>query len=264
MSEERKERRVCIVGTAPTWRQAPWDDPSVEMWLLNDMHVLNPPRADAWYDLHPFDQMYFRSRDKKIYADQVPVGHFVRPEGHIDWLRKQTIPVYVQDAKLLGSPSARTFPYADVVKALGPNFASSPAWMVGHALLEGVTELLVYGIHLATEWEYTKQKPNLSFLLGVAAGKGVKITIPGAAPLLRESHLYAYESDPDLKKLVIQRRMQHLEQQRAIVKKQIAARKWYARADPNHASRLAWLNAQIADAHLALQTVLAGRSPVGV
>lgn len=258
------ERRICIVGTAPTWRSAPWDDPSVEMWLLNDMHVLNPPRADRWFDLHPFDKFYFTKPNGKVFAHEVPAGAFVRPQGHLEFLKRQTIPVYVQDAALLGTPNARTFPKADVEKAVGPHFASSPAWMLGLALLEGVSEIYIYGIHLATEWEYMRQKPNFAFLLGVAAGRGVKIHVPPMAPLLRESHQYAYEEDPDVPKNRVKKRIDALRSELRTVEDRIAAVKWYQRIDPNLKSRRSWLRAQIGDAQYALQSVMAKRSPIGV
>jgi hypothetical protein len=263
MSDARKERRVCIVGTAPTWKEAPWDDPSMEFWCLNDFHLLKPKRADRWYDLHPFDHMYFHSGGKKILSHQVPPGYFIRPQGHLEFLKAQSIPVYVQDASLLGTPNARTFPKADVEAAVGPYFASSPAWMVGHALAEGVTELHIYGIHLATEWEYLKQKPNMAFLLGMAAGRGVKIVIPKTAPLLRESHQYAYQVDPDLPKVAIKRRMDGLQMELRAVEQKMAVRRWWQRVDPNWATRKAWLQAQLMDCQLELQSVAANRSPIG-
>ena len=258
------ERRICIVGTAPTWRDAPWGDPSVEMWLLNDMWLLNPSRADRWYDLHPFDKFHYSKVGKKQLGHQVPAGYFVRPEGHLDALRRMTIPVYVQDAAQLGSPNAVTFPKAEVEKSVGPYFASSPAWMVGHAIAEGATEIQIFGIHLATDWEYLKQKPNMSFLLGVAAGKGIKVIVPKTAPLIRESHQYAYQADPDLPRVAIKKRIQDLEQQLGAIEKQLAVRRWWKRVDPNLVSRKAWLQAQIMDAQYALASATADRSPIGV
>lgn len=261
---EKQERRICIMGTAPTWRSAPFDDPTLEIWALNDMHLLTLPRVDRWFDIHPFDKFHFRDPNQKIQAHEVPAGFFLRPAGHLQWLQKQTIPVYVQDAADLGSPSARTFPKEAIEKKFGPNFASTPAWMIGLALLEGVTELHIYGIHLATEWEYLKQKPNMTFLLGVAMGLGVKIVIPKGSPLLQESHQYAFETDPEVGKVQAQRRQQALQQQRAMVKQQGAKRKWYQRRDPNVASRLAWLDAQLMDAQLGIQHVVAGLTPAGM
>lgn len=254
-----KERHVAICGTAPTVKDAPWDDPSIEFWLLNDMWVLKPKRADRWFDLHPFDHFYYSQPGKRVNAQDVPAGYFIRPTGHLEFLRSQSIPVYVQDATKLGTPSAVTFPKADVEKAVGPYFASSPAWMLGLALLEGVTDLHIYGIHLATEWEYLKQKSNFSFLLGVAAGKGVRLHLPPTAPLLRESHQYAYQPDPDLPKVAVQRKIDGYHAQLAIINKALKTQKH----DPNLQSRKAWVTAQIGDAQYALQSVIANRSPIG-
>ena len=258
------EKRIAILGTAPTWQQTPWDDPTLEIWCLNDMWVLNPKRADRWYDLHPIDKMWFRKEARgKVFAGDVPAGFFVRPPNHLEWLRAQTIPVYVQDAKALGSPSARTFPKDEIEAKFGKHFASSPAWMIGHALLEGVTELHIYGIHLATEWEYLKQKPNMTFLLGLAAGLGVKVITPKGSPLLAESHQYAYETDPDTPKVALKRKMARLQEELAVVERQAKARKWYQRKDPNYASRSAFLKAQLMDCQLGIQHVVAGHPPAG-
>lgn len=264
MSEEKKERRIAIIGTAPTWKSTPWNDPTLEIWALNDMSVLNLPRADRWYDLHPFDKMYFRpANNASVYAGDVPAGFFVRPHDHLAWLKKQTIPVYVQDAAALGSPSARTFPKAEIEARFGKHFASSPAWMIGHALLEGVTELHIYGIHLATEWEYIRQKPNMTFLLGLAAALGVKIVLPRGCPLLAESHQYAFEEDPDVPKVALKRKQQRIQEEIAFLVKKEKKRKWFERKDPNYDSRLAWLNAQLADCSFGIQHVIAQRAPVG-
>jgi hypothetical protein len=260
---ERPEKRIAIIGTAPTFRSTPWDDPTLECWCLNDMHVMNLPRADRWFDLHPLDKLYFRKEGQPVFAGDVPAGYFVRPQGHLEWLRKQTIPVYVQDAAQLGSPNAVTFPREAIEAKFGKHFASSPAWMIGLALLEGVTELHIYGIHLATEWEYLKQKPNMTFLLGLAAGLGVKVVLPKGCPLLAETHQYAFEEDPDTPKTALKRKIDRLQHEVALVKRQAKARKWYQRRDPNHRSRIAFLQAQLMDCQLGIQHAVASRPPVG-
>ena len=259
MDETKREKRIAIVGTAPTWRDVPWGDPGLECWLLNDMHVLNPPRADRWFDLHPFHQMFFRTEGQKLYAHEIPAGTFVRPAGHIEWLKQQTIPVYVQEAALLGSPSAVTFPREAVIQRFGTAFASTPAWMVALAILDGATEIHIYGIHLATEWEYVKQKPNMLFLMGVAAGLGITIVLPKGCPLIATTHQYAYEDDPDIPKQRLQRRIQQLQHEKTIIAKQAKQR-----PDPNEKTRLAMLDAMIVDCQLGIQHVVAGRRPVGV
>ena len=258
------EKRIAIIGTAPTWKSCPWDDPTLEVWCLNDFWVLQAPRADRWFDLHPLDKLHFADRKKKVFSGDVPAGYFVRPAGHLEWLRAQSIPVYVQDAAQLGSRSAVTFPKAAIEAKFGRHFASSPAWMIGLALLEGVTELHIYGIHLATEWEYLKQKPNMTFLLGLAVGMGVKVVLPQGCPLLAESHQYAFEADPDLPKVALTRKVEQLQHEKVLLKQRDKARKWYQPRDPNYRSRLQLLDAQILDAQLGIQYVTAGRAPAGM
>lgn len=263
MSEEKKERRIAIVGTAPTRNAVPYDDPTLEIWHLNDAHVLNPTRADRWYDLHPLDRMWFRPPgNTPVFAGDIPAGFFVRPHGHVEWLRKQTIPVYVQDAEALGSPSARTFP-REACEKLFPVYASSPAWMVAHALLEGVTELHVYGIHLSTEWEYIHQRPNFESLLTLAASRGVKVVLPRGCPLMQASHKYGYERDPDIPKLELKRKQQRIQDEINFLVKKEKGRKWFQRKDPNYDSRLALLNAQLLDCQFGIQHCVAQRAPVG-
>ena len=256
------DRRIAIIGTAPTYRNTPWDDPTLEIWCLNDSWVLNLPRADRWFDIHGIGKMYFRDPAKKITQADVPPGFFVRPAGHLEWLAQQKIPVYLQEA-VPSIPSSRTFPKAEIEAKFGPHFASTPAWMIGLALLEGVKEIHVYGVHLATEWEYVRQKPNMTFLLGLAAGLGVKIVLPQGCPLLKESHQYAYEPDPDIPKLHAQRRLTGLIQERERVAQQAATQSWW-RKDRNVTSRLAWLDAQIMDAKLSVAHSIAGRAPAGI
>ena len=145
-------KKFVILGTAPTSKMAPWQDPDAVIAGLNDAYMLGLPRYDVWYDVHPFDRFVFRPKhERKVKAFQVPAGTFVRPEGHIQWLAKQTCPVVIQapDPRV---PHAQILPRDAIKQAFGRWFDSSPAWMLAHAILQGYKEIHIYGIHLATEW----------------------------------------------------------------------------------------------------------------
>jgi hypothetical protein len=203
-----QEKRVAIVGTAPSWVQTPWNDPSIEVWLLNDCYNSgNIPRADAWFDLHPFDQMYFRPQGGSRFIDarEVPDGkHYIRPHGHLEKLQEMAshIPVFVQKVPEGWPPNAREFPMEAVMEFMRARpdqrayIASSPAMEVALAIIGGYTEIHIYGIHLATEQEYREQRPNFEWLLGRAVERGIKLVLPEECPLLKHSHVYAYESRP--------------------------------------------------------------------
>lgn len=211
--------RVAIVGTAQSWTKTPWTDAGLHIRSLNDAYRMKGfVRADAWYDLHPLDKFFYPDGEK-VYAHQIPPGHYCRPKDHIEWLSKQNIPVWLHPEHLLQHPEtanwmhARAFPKATIEAHYGRYFASSPGWMIGQALMEGVKELHIYGIHLATEREYIEQRPNFEMLCGCLLGRGKRtisvkdglrryetadglLVLPEATPVLQATFQYAFESRP--------------------------------------------------------------------
>lgn len=193
-------KRVAIVGTAESWKQTPWTDPSLEIWTLNDAYVLGFPRIDRHFELHPLDKMAFRQKGQTVIkASDIPPGYYARPEGHIEWLKRaaQTIPVYLQQAPDASWPvNAQRFPIEQVEATFGQYWASGPSYMVALALLEGATEIHIYGIHLATEQEYRDQRSNFEWMLGIAAGRGVTVVMADSSPVLKHGWKYAYDAKP--------------------------------------------------------------------
>ena len=170
-------KRVCIVGTAPTYAMTPWADRDIEIWSLNNAYeVKGFKRADRWFDFHPLDKFVHPTPNQMIYPHQVPPGHHVRPSTHLQWLGDQTIPVYLHpDYRTQYPPAAQwTHAHPMPVEALAARFGgywmSGPSWMVAMALAEGVEELWVTGIHLSTEGEYVRQRPNFEMFLGMFLG----------------------------------------------------------------------------------------------
>lgn len=206
-------KRCAIVGTAQSWKACPYDDPTLEVWALNDAYMIGIPRANRWYDLHPFHQMVFRT-EKIVNPADVPVGCYLRPQGHLDWLRTRPMPVFLAEARK-DFPTSQTFPVQAIVDfwqpfwpwrltrtkqvLAGPDYeVSTPSWMLMQAVMEGYQEIHVYGIHLATQWEYLQQRPNFEFLLGVASGLGRKIVLPQSTPICRAAYRYAFEPKADI------------------------------------------------------------------
>lgn len=226
-------RRVAIVGTAQSWVQAPWTDPSIEIHSLNDAYRMKGfQRADAWFDFHPVNCFHYHDGKTPIYPHQIPHGYYCRPQGHLEWLTAQQIPVYlhpsyrtqIHDDKtpqldplreaLIAAPHVRPFPRQDIEAHFGRYFTSSPAWMMALAILQGVREIHVYGIHLSTEFEYMRQRPNFEYLMGCLLGKGKKtvtvknecryyespdglLVLPESSPVLQETFQYAFDPKPD-------------------------------------------------------------------
>jgi hypothetical protein len=255
-SNPNADKTFVIVGTAPTWKLAPWDDPQAVIAGLNDAYLLGMSRWDIWYDLHPFDKFFFKpvAHGKKVLAHQIPAGTFVRPEGHIQWLAKQTCPVLLQQADPR-VPHAQVFPRAEVIAQFGDWFDSSPAWMLAHAILLGFRRIVIVGIHLASEMEYIKQKPNMCYLVGVARGMGVTVEVPTESPLLQSSHSYAFEYDPSTPAQEAQRATQRIDAERQTVEKAWKASRtwWRPQGDPILRARREWMRAKLADAQQAIE-----------
>lgn len=260
-------KRCAIIGTAPSWKQCPWQDTSMEKWGLNDGYLLGIPHADRWYDLHPTYQMSFRPSGQRVVPpQQVAVGAYLRPEGHLDWLRTRPIPVYLPQARP-DWPTSRTFPKDEILAffaphwplrhhkdgtiAPGPDYeVSTPAWMLMHAIVEGYQEIYVYGIHLATQWEYIEQRPNFEWLLGLARGlTGAKIVLPAAAPICKARYRYAFEPKADIPHQVIQRRIEDIKAEGFQLRQRHGKLPWHAfPTKKDLEARLAVLDVELLDA----------------
>lgn len=178
-------------------------------------------RADAWVDMHPIDKFWTAPEGQQVFAHEVPPGHYVRPATHLAWLAQQAqaIPVYLhpdyvtQHPEAATWPHARPFPKAEIEAVFGRYFTSSPAWMLALAMLQGATEVHIYGIHLSTEHEYIEQRPQFEFLIGRFLGDGPLTTevtdglrtyrangktlvLPVESPVLSSPFQYAFETRP--------------------------------------------------------------------
>lgn len=215
-------KRVCIVGTAPSWKQTPWNDVGLTIMSLNDAYRLPGfVRADVWFDFHPPDKFYHAPDDRAVFAHEVPPGHYVRPASHVQWLgqQAQTIPVYLHPDYLTACPEAKDwphakpFPKAEIEAVFGRYFTSSPAWMLALAILQGAEEVHIYGIHLSTEHEYIEQRPQFEFLIGrflngptltLETKDGLRtyrsgnrtLVLPESSPILASNFQYAFEPRP--------------------------------------------------------------------
>jgi hypothetical protein len=192
MAEETKVRKkVCILGTASnTINDTPFDDDSFEFWALAWRKDLQ--KFTRLFDLHPFTEE--RLTKRRV------------PERYVDYLASLKCPIYLQKEHPKISTSIK-YPFTEVVKRFGEDldpyhngiyFSSSISYMIYFALLEKFEEIRFYGVDLIDTGEYSYQRPNTEYLIGLARGLGVKVFIPEKSALCKFSFVYGYEKAPEV------------------------------------------------------------------
>lgn len=161
--------KVAIVCGAPDSENlAPFDDPSWEIWVLgNRLDRHKGRRVTRIFEIH--DDL---SEHGPLYPD---------------YLTRQNIPLIVGEKFPLRAEHIMVFPFAEAEKLYGAEYlTSSTAYMMALALLEGASEIGVYGSSMAVDdHEYFWQRPCLEAWIGFAKGRGVKVTIPSVSPIGR-------------------------------------------------------------------------------
>jgi hypothetical protein len=272
-------KRAAIIGTAPSWKQCPWHDQTLEIWTLNDGYVLGVPRISRHYDIHPTYQMQFRPNSQRVIgssqAHEVQIGTYLRPADHLAWLKSRPFPVFLNQTTPEYTHGI-TFPLQAVLDFYQPHWpwrltragnvvpggdyeVSTPSWMLMHAILEGYGEIHVYGIHLATEWEYLQQRPNFEWLLGFAAGRGIKIVLPESAPICRAHYRYGFEPKADIPAQQQQRRIQVVKAEGLTLRQELGTLKpWRLARKGEIETRLETLHVELLDAKQELARVNGG------
>jgi len=145
----------------------------------------------------------FRNKHNKADPLHIP-GHLGRK--HYEWLqRKQPFPIYMQE-DYPDIPSAVRFPIEDAkaliskLKRIMPDgsmaeialFGSSVDYAIALGILKGYKKIEIIGVEMATDTEYSFQRPAMYFWSGVAAGMGVEIIVSHVSVLF-EGLMYGYE-----------------------------------------------------------------------
>lgn len=197
--ERQGKRTIAMVGmSSASCALAPFDDPDVEIWSLNETHAFPwMLRADRWFQMHP----------RESFTREVAVRSV---HGHYDWLQeKRGIPVYMQFVYEdipdsveypLHAVKERFFKHLykgdDHIQQLGSTFD----FMMALALLEDRFDRYeLYGFDMASEGltaaGFAYQKPGALYWLGVATGMGKEIYTPPGNQLFM-APLYGYQWYP--------------------------------------------------------------------
>lgn len=169
--------KVAIVCGAPSSEHMAPQTEDWEVWCLgNRIENQQGKRVTRIFEIH--DDI----TDKK--------------PGYAQWLAKIGVPLIVGEKFPVKGEHIRVFPFDEVEKLWDGGddrrlyLSSTPAYMIAMALLEGATELAIYGCDMAVDdAEYFWQRPCVEAWIGFAKGMGVKVTIPEVSPVLKSKYI---------------------------------------------------------------------------
>jgi len=145
--------------------------------------------------------------DRVFHMDDVRIQEIraaANPEGNIaamlPWLKRSPVPV-VTSRKHPDYPALVEFPLADVVNEVPCGyFNSTAAYAVAMAVHENVAKLTVFGNDFTYPDRHSAEKGRacVEFWLGIAAARGIKISLPKLTTLMdalepQEKRYYGYD-----------------------------------------------------------------------
>lgn len=180
-------RKIAILGSAESTRDdAPFDDPSWEIWGL----------AWRYYDHERMDRC-FEIHDEYLWP------RYTKAELYGAWLKDprsasgDPVEVYTLPQVQARYPGCKPYPFDAARDLMGRTyFTSSFSYMLALAILEGATEIGIWGVDLVDGEEYEYQRPAAEYLLGIARAKGIEVTIPPTSSLLKSSFIYGIDELP--------------------------------------------------------------------
>ncbi len=184
-------KKVAIVGCADSRDQAPYDDPTFEIWGVNNLFLQLDLQQLAgrlrWFEQHTFsfDGLFFRRRGKKDFRG-TPVAQYM------SGLAQLGCPVYMQQP-WPQIPNAVEYPIQKAIAQFGRYFTNTISYELALAIMLGFDEVHIYGVDMAVAEEFMNQRPSVEFFIGILVGMGKKVYIPDEADLCKTRFLYGYE-----------------------------------------------------------------------
>jgi len=177
---EPRRKKVAITGAGDSMRFLPWQDPSWELWGINNfwnaMRDANDHlRACRWFEIHP------------------PTTD-IQDEHDMNWLRECPVPIYTTQP-FDDNPNAVVFPVDRLANKYRDYFSCTFAYQIALAIDEGFEEIAVHGLELAygTQREATVERACVDWWLGFAEGRGLKVTVPEQDFTLKHWARYGFD-----------------------------------------------------------------------
>ncbi len=160
---------VALIGKSPGRELAPEHGGSVTTWGVNDIVRHRQVGVCFWMDRRILADT---NQDRVVTAS----------------VNKTNTPMYSVQ-KWEDIPTSIAYPIDNVTKFFGVDyFADSCCYMLALAIYQGFSHIKMYGWTYAWGSVYVVQRPCVEYWLGVAMGRGVKVSIFGEHSALFQTH----------------------------------------------------------------------------
>ena len=219
--QEKKKKKVAILGFAGSRNEAPFHDESFEIWGLNDLYAFIP-RWTRWFQIHDPDQI--KGKGVRTYNGDNTANWDNGGDQYKD-LIALNCPVYMWK-HYEDIPNSVEYPLQHMLEQFGDYFTNSISYMLAQAIVEDFEVIHVYGVDMAIGAEYEYERPSVEYFLGIIKGiirshpnEGRELYIPPTSNLLKSAFLYGYEDKKiDAFKKNCQERMQFMLDQQEMVR----------------------------------------------
>ncbi len=202
----KEEKKIAIVGTASkSLREVPYEHEvqrggNWEIWALSE----RPDTVELfsrWYEFHNIERKKGKSaayfEHMKALGSKMWIG-----EAHPEL------------------PEANVFPRQEVQAVFGSYFTNTISWLIAHAFIEGATTIGIWGVDMAQDTEYGRQRPSCEYFIGRCEAAGIQVIIPAESDLLKSRRLYGFDDVGDRMSRAYAQRKADLEKRKAIAQQQ--------------------------------------------
>lgn len=186
------KKKLCILGTASTMKEAPFEDDTFETWGVSGLlGNADCKRLDRIYELHPWYEV----------RSMLPL---------LQTMEESTAPIYMQD-HYDEVPRSVKFPHDEVkgmfhlpdVMGKSLYVTNTITWMILHGIYEGYTDFAFFGVHMAHDMEYAYQRASCSWALGIIHGYMLQglpysLHIAEESELMRAQYEYGFDQPTKL------------------------------------------------------------------
>lgn len=169
-----KNQKVAIVSRAWSYKTAPVDDTSFDIWTINS-GFRDLDRVDLLLDMHNWNTSEYASEYYKELCTRKYPFPIVVPEYNTNILSKQIL-----------------CPVETMVDMAGMNFRNSIPIAIMYAYLKGYKDVYLFGISSGEFVKYPEMGFSLYYVLGFVRSRGCNVHICNDYKL-EDNYFYGYQ-----------------------------------------------------------------------